>query len=115
MLGRRVALSLPRRLLTNLSHLARGFPRVTLVTRINVAALMEPRDQAQIPRPVVFANGAKPPRVRLRRMRQKAGHGFAVAHMRGNVARRETWRPDHSAGRRRATTAAVAQVGCQRG
>src|SRR6516225_2839258 len=55
MLGRRVALSLPRRLLTNLSHLARGFPRATLVTRINVAALMEPRDQARIPWPVVFA------------------------------------------------------------
>ena len=55
MRGRRVVLSLPRRLLTNLSHLARGFPRATLVTRINVAALMEPRDQARIPWPVVFA------------------------------------------------------------
>ena len=57
MRGRRVALSLPRRLLTDLSHLSRGFPRVTLVTRINVAALAEPRDQARIPWPVVFAKG----------------------------------------------------------
>jgi hypothetical protein len=55
MRGRRLALSLPRRLLTDLSHLARGFPRATLVTRINVAALVEPRDQARIPWPVVFA------------------------------------------------------------
>jgi hypothetical protein len=55
MRGHRVALSLPRRLLTNLSHLARGFPRATLVSRINVAALVEPRGQARIPWPVVFA------------------------------------------------------------
>lgn len=55
MRGRRVALSLPRRLLTDLSHLSRGFPRATLVTRINVAALQEPRDQSRIPWPVVFA------------------------------------------------------------
>jgi hypothetical protein len=55
MRGRRVALSLPRRLLTNLSHLARGVPRATLMTRINFAALMAPRDQARIPWPVVFA------------------------------------------------------------
>jgi hypothetical protein len=53
--GRWLALSLPRRLLTDLSHLARGFPRATLVIRINVAALMAPRDQARIPWPVVFA------------------------------------------------------------
>ena len=55
MRGRRIALSPPRRLLTDLSHLARGFPRATLLTRINVAALVEPRDQARIPWPVVFA------------------------------------------------------------
>ena len=55
MRGRRIALSLPRRLLTDLSHLSRGFPRATLLTRINVAALVEPRDQARIPWPVVFA------------------------------------------------------------
>ena len=55
MRGRRIALSPPRRLLTDLSRLARGFPRVTLLTRINVAALVEPRDQARIPWPVVFA------------------------------------------------------------
>jgi hypothetical protein len=36
-------------------HLSRGFPRATLVTRINVAALGEPRDQGCIPWPVVFA------------------------------------------------------------
>ena len=55
MRGRRIALSTPRRLLADLSHLARGFPRATLLTRINVAALVEPRDQARIPWPVVFA------------------------------------------------------------
>ena len=55
MRGRRIALSPPRRLLTDLSHLSRGFPRATLLTRINVAALVEPRDQARIPWPVVFA------------------------------------------------------------
>jgi len=55
MRGRRIALSLPRRLLTDLSHLSRGFPRATLLTRIDVAALMGPRDQARIPWPVVFA------------------------------------------------------------
>ena len=55
MRGRRIALSPPRRLLTDLSRLSRGFPRVTLLTRINVAALVEPRDQARIPWPVVFA------------------------------------------------------------
>ena len=53
--GRRIALSRPRRLLTDLSHLSRGFPRATLLTRIDVAALVEPRDQARIPWPVVFA------------------------------------------------------------
>jgi hypothetical protein len=57
MRGRRVALSLPRRLLTDLSHLSRGFPRATLLTRISVAALVEPRDRARIPWPVVFAKG----------------------------------------------------------
>src|SRR6478752_9522193 len=55
MRGRRIALSPPRRLLTDLSHRSRGFPRATLLTRINVAALVEPRDQARIPWPVVFA------------------------------------------------------------
>ena len=55
MRGRPVALSLPRRLLTDLSHLSRGFPRATLMTRINVAALREPRHQSRIPWPVVFA------------------------------------------------------------
>jgi hypothetical protein len=55
MRGRRIALSPPRRLLTDLSHLSRAFPRATLLTRINVAALTEPRDQARIPWPVVFA------------------------------------------------------------
>ena len=55
MRGRWIALSLPRRLLTDLSHLSRGFPRATLMTRINVAALREPRDQSRIPWPVVFA------------------------------------------------------------
>jgi hypothetical protein len=55
MRGGRIALSPPRRLLTDLSHLSRGFPRATLLTRINVAALAEPRDQARIPWPVVFA------------------------------------------------------------
>ena len=55
MRGRRIALSPPRRLLTDLSHLSRGFPRATLLARINVAALVEPRDQARIPWPVVFA------------------------------------------------------------
>jgi hypothetical protein len=55
MRGRRIALSPPRRLLADLSRLARGFPRATLLTRINVAALVEPRDQARIPWPVVFA------------------------------------------------------------
>jgi hypothetical protein len=55
MRGRRIALSPPRRLLTDLSHLSRGFPRATLLARINVAALVEPRDKARIPWPVVFA------------------------------------------------------------
>ena len=42
MRGRRIALSPPRRLLTDLSHLSRGCPRATLLTRIpsgTVAAL----------------------------------------------------------------------------
>lgn len=51
MQGRRVALSPPRRLLTDLSHLSRSFPRATLLTRINVAALMELRDQAHVKLP----------------------------------------------------------------
>jgi hypothetical protein len=55
MRGRRIALSPPRRLLTDLSHLSRGFPQATLLTRINVTALVEPRDEARIPWPVVFA------------------------------------------------------------
>jgi hypothetical protein len=55
MRGRRIALSPPRRLLTDLSPLSHGFPRATLLARINVAALMEPRDRARIPWPVVFA------------------------------------------------------------
>ena len=55
MRGGRIALSPPRRLLTDLSHLSRGFPRATLLTRINVAALAGSRDQARIPWPVVFA------------------------------------------------------------
>ena len=65
MRGRRIALSPPRRLLTDLSHLSRGFPRATLLTRINVAALAEPRDLARIPWPVVFAAAGAP---RLRRV-----------------------------------------------
>ena len=40
MRGRRIALSPPRRLLTDLSHLSRGFPRATLLTRINVESIM---------------------------------------------------------------------------
>src|SRR4051812_1134209 len=55
MRGRRVALSRPRRLLTDLSHLSRGFPRATLLTQINVGALVQLRDEARIPWPVVFA------------------------------------------------------------
>jgi len=57
MRGRRVALCRPRRILTDLSHASLGFPRATLLTRIDVGALAGPRDAAQIPWPVVFAKG----------------------------------------------------------
>lgn len=66
MRGRRVALSLPRRLFTEpVAPLAR-FLGVTLVTRINVAALAEPRDQARTPWPVVFAKAMRWPRPKRR-------------------------------------------------
>jgi len=55
MKGRMVALSRPRRLLTDLSHASLGYPRATLLTRINVHALVAPRALAGIPWPVVFA------------------------------------------------------------
>src|SRR4051794_27802926 len=55
MRGRRIPVSRPRRLLIDLAHLSRGSPRATLLARINVAALVEPRDKARIPWPVVFA------------------------------------------------------------
>ena len=57
MKGRMVALSRPRRLLTDLSHASLGYPRATLLTRINVGALAAPRARAGIPWPVVFAKG----------------------------------------------------------
>lgn len=57
MKGRRVALSRPRRILTDLSHASLGFPRATLLARIDVGALVAPRDAARIPWPVVFAKG----------------------------------------------------------
>jgi hypothetical protein len=53
--GRMVALSRPRRILTDLSHASLGFPRATLRTRIGVGGLIGPRDAARIPWPVVFA------------------------------------------------------------
>lgn len=55
MKGRMIALSLPRRILTDLSHASLAYPRATLLTRINVAALRAPRDQARIPWPILFA------------------------------------------------------------
>ena len=55
MKGRMVALSPPRRILTDLSHASLGYPRATLRTRIGVGALLAPRDAARIPWPVVFA------------------------------------------------------------
>jgi hypothetical protein len=55
MKGRSIALSRPRRILTDLSHASLSYPRATLLTRINVAALAAPRDAARIPWPVVFA------------------------------------------------------------
>ena len=50
-----VALSRPRRILTDLSHASLRFPRATLKTRIDVGALAGPRDAARIPWPVLFA------------------------------------------------------------
>ena len=38
-----VALSRPRRILTDLSHASLGYPRATLKTRIDIAALVAPR------------------------------------------------------------------------
>lgn len=55
MKGRMVALSRPRRILTDLSHASLRFPRATLKTRIAVGGLVAPRDAARIPWPVVFA------------------------------------------------------------
>lgn len=52
-----VGLSPPRRILTDLSHASLGYPRATLLARINVGALRGPRDAARIPWPVVFAKG----------------------------------------------------------
>lgn len=57
MKGRMVGLSRPRRILADLSHASLGYPRATLLTRIGVGALAEPRDRARIPWPVVFAKG----------------------------------------------------------
>jgi hypothetical protein len=54
-----VALSRPRRILTDLSHASLGYPRATLKTRIDIAALVAPRAApppgARVPWPVVFA------------------------------------------------------------
>ena len=59
MKGRRIPLSRPRRILTDLSHASLAFPRATLRTRINVAALVAPREAAargaRIPWPILFA------------------------------------------------------------
>lgn len=59
MKGRRIPLSRPRRILTDLSHASLAFPRATLRTRINVAALVAPRESAprgaRIPWPILFA------------------------------------------------------------
>jgi hypothetical protein len=57
--GRRIPLSRPRRILTDLSHASLAFPRATLRTRINVGALVAPRESApsgaRIPWPILFA------------------------------------------------------------
>ncbi len=54
-----VALSRPRRILTDLSHASLAYPRATLLTRINVGALVAPREArppgVRIPWPVLFA------------------------------------------------------------
>jgi len=54
-----VALSRPRRILTDLSHASLAYPRANLVARIDVSALVAPREAlprgARIPWPVLFA------------------------------------------------------------
>jgi hypothetical protein len=59
MKGKMVPLSRPRRILTDLSHASLGFPRATLKTRIDIAALVAPRaapaQGARVPWPIVFA------------------------------------------------------------
>jgi hypothetical protein len=59
MKGRMVALSRPRRILTDLSHASLAYPRATLKTRIDIGALVGPRAApppgARVPWPVVFA------------------------------------------------------------
>ena len=59
MKGRRIPLSRPRRILTDLSHASLAFPRATLRTRINVVPLVAPREAAprgaRIPWPILFA------------------------------------------------------------
>jgi len=57
--GKMLALSRPRRILTDLSHASLGYPRATLTTRIDIGALVAPRAArppgARVPWPVVFA------------------------------------------------------------
>ena len=59
MKGRRIPLSRPRRILTDLSHASLAFPRATLRTRINIQPLIAPREAAlrgqRIPWPILFA------------------------------------------------------------
>lgn len=59
MKGRRIPLSRPRRILTDLSHASLGFPRATLRTRIHIPGLIAPREAAprgaRIPWPILFA------------------------------------------------------------
>lgn len=59
MKGRRIPLSRPRRILTDLSHASLAFPRATLRTRIHIPALIAPRESAprgaRIPWPILFA------------------------------------------------------------
>src|SRR6478672_3504643 len=103
MRGRRIALSLPRRLLTDLSHLSRGVPRATLLCRINVAALMEPRDQARIPWPVVFAKAyalvaAESPPLRRVYVKLPWPHLYELPQSVGSIVVEREWPHDGDTG-----------------
>lgn len=96
MKGRMVALSLPRRILTDLSHASLAYPRATLLTRIEVAPLIAPRDAARIPWPVVFAKAfalvaRAAPHLRRVYVKLPWPHLYELPHSVGSIIIERDW------------------------